>query len=286
MMNTFAKIFVPLVAFCCISIACQAGKPKWVGNTPKELNNTYHFIEVVSYGNSISDARMEAKQLLAQNEQLRRAVMVSVNTGNRQNVEQQIVNGNMVETINNNITIDTNISGQQYRLQAYPVDEYNEKTNGQIKLYTLFMVGVADRVVFDRTYKSTSYGAAPVIMSIIPGVGQMYKGSTVKGVCMLGSVAALGLGALLCENTRSDYKNKMKEQPDYAKDYNTKANNYETARNIFIGAAAAVYVYNLIDAAVAKGTRRIIVEKAHGRNLAIRPVVNLDNAGILLTYNF
>ncbi len=285
-MNISRRLIFLLLACSIISLACQAGKPKWVGNTPKELNNTYRFIEVVSYGSSISAARMEAKQLLAQNEQLRRAVIVSVKSGNRQKIEQQIVNGNMVETITNNITIDTEVSGQQYKLRAYPVDEYYEKTGGQVKLYTLYMVGVADHVVFDKTYKSTSYGVAPVAMSIIPGVGQIYKGSTIKGVCMLGGVAALGLGALLCENTRSDYKNKMKEQPDFAKDYNTKANNYETARNIFIGAAAALYVYNLIDAAVAKGTRRIRVEKNHGSSIAISPMVTPDNAGIMLTYNF
>ena len=285
-MNTFKRLTAFVIVSITLSLSCMAGKPKWVGNTPKELNNSYHFIEVVSYGSSISSARMEAKQLLAQNEQLRRAVLVSVNTGNRQKVEQLIMNGNMVETINNNIIIDTDISGKQYRLQAYPVDEYDEKTGGQVKLYTLYMVGIADRVEFDRTYKSTSYGAAPVAMSLIPGVGQIYKGSTVKGICLLGGVAALGLGALLCENTRSDYKNKMKEQPEFAKDYNTKANNYQTARNILIGAAAAVYIYNFVDAAVAKGSRRIIVKKANGNRLSFNPFISFDGAGMGLTYNF
>ena len=280
------RLLLLCAAFCCISMASFAGKPKWVGNTPKELNTTYRFIEVVSYGNSIAEARMEAKQQLAQNEQLRRAVTVSVNSGNLQHVDQQIVNGNMVETINNNITIETKISGQEYRLQAYPVDEYIERTGGQVKLYTLYMVGVADRVNFDRAYKSTSYGATPALMSIVPGLGQFYKGSTVKGVCMLGGVAAFGVGALFCENERADYKNKMKEQPQFAKDYNTKANNYETARNICLGAAAAVWVYNIIDAAAAKGARRIIVKPATGSYLSVHPVATPNEVGVSLSYNF
>lgn len=280
------KVYSFVVIMLCFSFVANAGKPKWVGNTPKELNNTYRFIEVISYGNSVESARMVAKQQLAQNEQLRRAVTVSVNSGNLQKIDQKIENGNLVETIHNNITIDTNIAGQQYRLQAYPVDEYVERVGGQFKLYTLYMVGVSNRVVFDRTYKSNSYGATPAVMSIVPGLGQIYKGSTVKGICMLAGVAACGIGVLVCENQRSDYKNKMKEQPQFAKDYNTKANNWETARNVCIGAAAAVWLYNIIDAAVAKGSRRIVVKPASGNYLSIHPVATPDAVGVSLAYNF
>ena len=280
------KTYSFVVVMLCFSFVANAGKPKWVGNTPKEQNSTYRFIEVVSYGNSIESARMEAKQQLVQNEQLRRAVTVSANSGNLQEIEQKIINGNLVETIHNNITIDTKISGKQYRLQAYPVDEYVEKISGQIKLYTLYMVGVSDRVVFDRTYKSSSYGTTPAVMSIVPGLGQIYKGSTVKGICLLAGVAACGIGALVCENQRSDYKNKMKEQPQFAKDYNTKANNWEKGRNVCLGAAAAVWLYNIIDAAAAKGSRRIVVKPASGNYLSIHPVATPDAVGISLAYNF
>jgi hypothetical protein len=85
---------------------------------------------------------------------------------------------------------------------------------------------------------------------------------------------------------RSDYKNKMKEQPQFAKDYNTKANNWETARNICIGATAAVWVYNIIDAAAAKGARRIIVNRATGSNLSIHPTASLTDFGLAMTYSF
>ena len=273
-------------AFCCINTAMNAGKPKWVNNTPKEQNDTYRFIVVESHGHSIAEARTEAKQRLAENEQLRRAVTVSSNFGNLQQVDQLIVNGKMTETINNSITIETKISGQDYRLQACPVDEYMEQTDGKVKLYTLYMVGVADHVRFDHVYKTTSYGVTPALMSIVPGLGQFYKGSTVKGICMLGGVAAFGIGALFCENERADYKNKMKEQPKFAKDYNTKANNYETARNICLGTAAAVWVYNIIDAAAAKGARRIIVKPATGSYLSVHPVATPTAVGVSLSYNF
>ena len=78
----------------------------------------------------------------------------------------------------------------------------------------------------------------------------------------------------------------MKEQPDFAKDYNTKANNWETARNICIGATAAVWIFNIIDAAAAKGSRRIIVKKNNYRELSLKPMVSFDGAGMAMTYNF
>ena len=285
-MNSHRRIIMLMAMIACICQVSLAIKPKWVGNTPKELNNTYRFIEVVAYGADASSARMESQKLLAQNEQLRRAVEVSVSTGNRQKIEQRIVDGNMSEVINNNITIDTEISGQQYRLQAYPVDEYVENEHGQVKLYTLYMVGVSDNVMFDRAYKTTNYGVTPALMSVIPGLGQFYKGSTIKGVCMLVGVAACGVGALFCENERADYKNKMKEQPMFAKNYNTKANNFETARNVCLGAAAAIWVYNIIDAAAAKGARRIVVKPGTDSYLSVHPIISPDAGGVSFAYHF
>lgn len=280
------RILLLTAMMSCVCLTSFAVRPKWVGNTPKELNNTYCFIEIVAYGSDISSARMESVTLLAQNEQLRRAVDMKVKSGNRQKIEQKIVDGDMRETITDNIIIEKEISGQQYRLQAYPVDEYIEHDHGQLKLHTLYMVGISDNVVFDHAYKTTSYGVAPALMSVIPGLGQFYKGSTIKGICMLAGVAACGVGALFCENERADYKNMIKEQPQFAQKYNTKANNWETARNVCIGAAAALWVYNIIDAAATKGARKIVVKPGKANYLSMHPIVTPNAGGVSLTYNF
>ena len=267
-----------------VALAAMAGKPRWVGNTPKELNDTYRFVEVVSYGKTIQSARLDAQQQLAQNEQLRRAVLVSIDAGKLSNIDQTMVDGKMTEKIDDKVTISMQVKGQEYRLQGNIVDEYIERINGSIRLHTLYMVAVCSDPVFDKTYLSTSYGAAPVAMSIIPGLGQIYKGSTLKGILMFGGTALCAGAALLCENQRSDYKNKMHEQPRFAQDYNTKANNWETSRNVCLGAAAAVWVYNIIDAAAAKGARKVNVRKTRTFYWSLNPSTTLD--GVMMSFNY
>ena len=53
------------------------------------------------------------------------------------------------------------------------------------------------------------------------------------------------------------------------KTYNTKADNCENIRNICIGGAAALYVYNLIDAIAANGAKRVIIKKKNTRYLRV-----------------
>ena len=170
---------------------------------------------------------------------------------------------------------------------ALLVDEYWDFDNGIYNYYVLFAVSTNGKEpVFDEFSTSTSYGLGAVAMSVIPGLGQMYKGSYLKGGLMMAGTAAGVVSILLCENQRTDYMNKMIQQPQFAKDYNTKASNWETARNIAIGVTAAIYIYNLIDAAAAKGARRVIVKKTNGKNLSLYPLATPYSAGVSLTYNF
>lgn len=283
-----ANQLIALVAAFGIAATALAQKPKWVDNTPKELNPSYKFIEIVSAGSDINSARVDALHLLAQNQQLTKAVRVSVETGMLTHVEQITENGEMSETITDNTDISVKVSGQEYKLQANRVDEYVErgKTYGGLRLHTLFMVALSDNPQFDRTYLSTHYGAAPVLMSIIPGAGQWYKGSKAKGICLFAAEAVAVAGIIVCDNQRATYVKKMKEQPKFALDYNNKADNWETGRNVCIGVAAGIWIYNIIDAAVAKGARRVIVKRAEGSSLSIMPFAMPDAAGISLAYKF
>jgi len=134
-----------------------------------------------------------------------------------------------------------------------------------------------ENTVFDRTEVTRSYGLAPMFMSVIPGVGQLYKGSTAKGICML-SGTVIGTGAIvLCESTRSAYVAKQQEQPKYAKIYKTRADNFAMGRNVAVAVTGALVVYSMVDAAVAPGATRIKVSK--DESLHIRPTAIVQPAG-------
>ena len=283
-------IFLVYVLFTFIWTSAQ--KPKWVNNTPLELNKTYKFIEIISTGNDLNSARIDALRLLAQDRQLTNAINVNVESGKLTHVDQTTVNGNFNEVIKEQIDINVKISGKNYQVQGQKIDEFAEKaSNGQIKLHTLFMVAICNNPVFDNVYLTDKYGFTPAIFSLIPGAGQMYKGSYLKGGCILGSEILCAAGIILCESQRVDYKNKVKEQPRFAKTYNTKANNWAIGRNLCIGMAGAIYIYNLIDAAISSGARRIKIKQSGKADFTYKPCILLDasnqiNLGLSLSYNF
>ncbi|MDE6045693.1 MAG: hypothetical protein K2G10_00110, partial [Alistipes sp.] len=59
--------------------------------------------------------------------------------------------------------------------------------------------------------------------------------------------------------------------------YATKRDHFATGRNICIGAVAALYIYNLIDAVAAPGAERIIVHSPY----AFTPTILNDGAPAL-----
>lgn len=105
-----------------------------------------------------------------------------------------------------------------------------------------------------------------------------------KGGIILGGEIAFAGAIIAAENLRASYVRKMKENPRHVKSYSTKADNWENVRNICIGGAAALYVYNLVDAIVAPGAPRLV--KARQRGLAFTPAVTPDYNGISLVFKF
>ncbi|MDE6694121.1 MAG: hypothetical protein K2K05_12125 [Muribaculaceae bacterium] len=137
----------------------------------------------------------------------------------------------------------------------------------------------------DNIYTTTSYGAAPVFYSLIPGVGQFVKGSSLKGSLFLGGTAVGAAAVVLCENQRATYAKKMKERPQHFDFYRNKKSQWETGRNVAIGVTGAVYLWNLIDAAVAPGRRKVVV-KNRSYAYDVAPVVFDNGVGLGLALNF
>ena len=281
------RILLSLVTLILVTTSASAQKPKWVDNTPRELNSTYQFIEIVSKGSSLESARFEAKDLLTDNAQLKEGVRINRKTQRRTDIDKSRVNGGKLqETKRDQIVVDMTVDGEKFDLQANRIDEYYKRSDGVYELHTLYQVATSEDPIFDRTYLTTDYGFTPVVMSIIPGLGQWYKGSKVKGICLFAAEAAAVAGILVCANKATDAEKKIKLEPKYAKHYEDKKSDWETGRNICIGAAAAIWIYNMIDAAVAKGARRVEVKPAGHSYVSLTPALDKNYAGLALTYNF
>ena len=239
----------------------------------------------------MEEARADAFEQLARNEDLKSTVEVSVDRTVSKEIDQQMVNGVLNEQIHTQAQVVFDVKGKQVSLTANLIDQYWEQVEVmgtlEYRCRCLYAVAVSPTLppLFDRVSFSRKYGARGLWRSLlIPGWGQMYKGSMVKGIAILSVEAVAVSGIFVAENLRASYVKKMKEQPRFYKAYNTKADNWQNIRNGIICAAAAVYVYNLVDAIVADGSKRTIVEK----NTAFRlsPVVYNDGAGLSVVYEF
>lgn len=248
------------LALSCMVLAQSSTKPAWVDGYHKDLQNTY--IDVFNgRGTTGEEARRQAINRIV--EERSRA------TGKRYFIEEN----------NGNITMS---SQDDLKVKCRIVDEYYNQQYGNYEVFLLVQTARHPEYDYEVINVTDYYPISARIF--VPGWAQMYKGQTVKGLVMLAGVIGCGIGALVCESTRSDYKNKMKEQPEFAQTYNTKANNNETARNVFIGAAAAFYVWNIIDGIASKGKRRVFVGK--NSNLAVNPFATTEGGGVSLAYNF
>lgn len=262
-------------------------KPKWVTQElPKSKSGTYIFIRAHGEGVSLAAAKQVAFVDMAQKLESERGLTITTRVEISEKMTQNTISTDT--DYKQEITLDVSEKGRRLKIVCREIDDFWVFRDNRYHVDLLYTV--SDKNNYGGSYDddikiTTRYGAAG-LLSIIPGMGQLYKGCYKKGTAILiGEIAAAG-GILLCENTRASYIKKMKEQPKYAADYNSRADTWETGRNISIGAAAAIYVYNLIDAFVGDGAKRVIVKRKKNTQFSIVPYTDLKNAGISMRLNF
>jgi hypothetical protein len=120
---------------------------------------------------------------------------------------------------------------------------------------------------------------------LLPGWGQMYKGSKGKGIVIIGGEVALVGGLIAAENLRASYMKKINEthQVDAIRTYARNADTMKNIRNLCLTGATALYLYNLIDAIAAPGRKHLIPRT---QPFALYPVADGHYAGVGLALNF
>lgn len=120
--------------------------------------------------------------------------------------------------------------------------------------------------------------------AFVPGLAQLnreQKGQKIKGGLIIAS-EALTIGSIaLSQSMRNINIKKMNSTNNVSlkKMYADKANTYTTVRNISIGAAAAVYVWNVLDAFLYK-------DKNEDSIFLLNPVISNDCFAVSLSINF
>lgn len=106
-----------------------------------------------------------------------------------------------------------------------------------------------------RTQEDFNKVGAIATSCFVPGVGQMaFKNDYLKGSLILatelGSIAAI----VACNSQQHSFKKKsdMATTAEDKVNYMKTSDNYGTARNIMIGVAAGIYLYNVLDVILAK----------------------------------
>lgn len=261
-------------------------KPQWLHKQPQPSNSTFIYETDHAIGISLDDARAKSLNGLIAASGFESGVLV-LSDYKSQIVDSKVFsNGKLSDYQVDKFESNSHIKGNEVQLHVKSIAEYwTRDMDGTIHLTTLYAKSLNGTPKFDDVELTTKYGTQGLWRSaIVPGWGQFYKGSTLKGGLILGGTVALVGGIIFTENQRMDYVNKIAKTHDaeIKRSYATKRDHFATGRNICIGAVTALYVYNLVDAVVAPGARRVVVnQRPNGSGYAILPSITEDGNPVM-----
>lgn len=254
-------------------------KPQWLHKQPEPTNSTFVYETDYAVGKSLDDARTKSLNGLIAASGFESGVVVLSDYKSKTVDSRVYANGILSDYQADSFEANSHVKGNEVQLHVKSVAEYwTRDLDGTVNLTTLYAKSMNGIPNFDDVELTTKYGAHGLWRSaIVPGWGQFHKGSNLKGSLILGGTVALASGIIFTENQRADYVGKIAKTHDAGikRAYATKRDHFATGRNICIGALSALYVYNLIDAIVAPGARRVVIRhrNAAGQTYAVTPMV-------------
>lgn len=190
--------------------------------------------------------------------------------------------------------ISFNQKGKPTVVYARVVDYFNKfddypdgSTNYNIwQLYAISDPDVLPE--FDEFVKKDRYNGTPLAMSIIPGLGQIYKGQKAKGYSILGVEAAMVASIIYSTTQVHKWNNQASKHPEFYDNYRSKATTFKQWRAFCLVAGGGLYVYNLLDAALSKGARYIQIKRKseHSGQIMVMPFFTTESAGVGMAIRF
>lgn len=241
-------------------------RPQWLHKLPKPSNSTFVYETDYVIGKSLDEARTKSLNGIIAESGFESGVVVLSDYKSKTVDSKVYSNGKLTDYQVDAFEANSHVKGNEVRLHVKSVAEYwTRDINGTVNLTTLYAKSLNTTPNFDNVELTTHYASDPATwgLALIPGAAQFHKGSYLKGGLILGGSVVLVGGIIFTEAQRTDYVKKIAKthEADIKRAYATRRDHFATGRNICIGAAVALYVYNLVDAIVAPGARRIIVHK-------------------------
>ena len=270
------KQIVLIFVFALIGLVSFAqDKPGWIYNKPTPANNTYLYDVEWGEGRTAKEAENDAFSKV-----FRYTAMQIGQPFESSGIDNALQNG-----------IEYSVIARQYNIPINKVCEYSEKSGGGYKVYILCQVAKSALVTaqwsdFRGCDRQGIDGMAVLKSALLPGLGQSHKGQTAKGVCFLAGEALCVGGSFVAQSQRHTYINKMNSTNNAAqkKFYADRANTFTTVRNIGIGTAVAVYVWNVLDAIISKSNHPYA--SSYGNHVQLTPVITDETAALSLSINF
>ncbi len=248
-------------------------KPRWMHVMPQPSNTSFDYTIKRAYGNTLEEARKECFSSLLEEAGLSKGLSVTSDYTSSRSKHTERRNNDITNESSREFHITTTVKGKEVNFQGSTIDEYWEtQDDGKFYLTTLYARSQVDVTPnFDDVKLTTKYGIEDMWRSVIvPGWGQLYKGSTLKGGLIMGGTAAC-IGAIIYTDcTRASFNSKISKTHD-AKlklHYADQRSTYTTCRNICLGALGVLYVYNIVDALVAPGARRVLTSPAGSKSFS------------------
>ncbi len=296
-MKTFYSLLLLLLTLVPALGSSAQDKPRWAIKgvsdiNGKRSNDSYRFVKFETFGGDLSQLRSEGTLPLVE-------YIASTNGLDADRAKVELVTpASDIHTPAPNDSEGSAATARDYRIvfagspdhvfHARLIDEYssfdeNVDMTYDYTLYQLYAVSTAEgqTPVYDDCSFTRSYNGGALALSLVPGLGQWYKGQKTKSYCIWGGEVLFIGAAILCD-ARSrhflDLRNEAFNDGNTISEssYQSKHHSWRAFRNIAIAGAVGVYIYNLADALFSKGPRQVVVSRPSGVSLAMQPTVVYD----------
>ncbi len=272
-------IFLSIATQIFAQDASREGKPPWINGDMPELNTKAGSYKVINIdATTLGSAKVQAQEELIRDILTKQGIDVRSKSEYTINNKSSTSEGDQSSVEYHN---QTSIKTKNKEVAFAKVDEYYEYRNGSYLFWILYLVSEDAKPLSKLptlAYKSDKGAWRSVI---VPGWAQFYQKRYVAGTIFLaGEVTLISTGFFFyskysSNNTKSKEASKVK----FKQEYRNRANKYKTYSYITLGAAAAWYAYNIIDAFTSKKGR---LEYDYNKmNISFYPTVTptFDNSG-------